>query len=782
MRFNSLAFRIVIVFSSLLGLVLLATFLLVSAADLRISRTNNVQQLLTGERVFGRLLEQKGKQLTLGARVLAKDFGFLDAINTRESDTIRSALLNHGNRIRADLVMLSGLDNKIQVDTVQAARVGQNYPFPGLLAEANNTGGANGIGRIDGHLYQLVAVPVRIPISAPVPAAWVTMGFEINDKTAEDLRALAGLHVSFLGRGKEGWSVFATTLPASAAGDLMSQLQLKAASGRMELGDEDYETRLFKLGDSPEGPIYALLARSIKEALAPFYQLQGTLIAVGFVALIVCLLAGFRIAKRITGPLRGLARVATQIQAGDYHQQIDSRDNSEIGQLAGSIDHMQSAIAEREAEITKLAYQDALTGLPNRVRFNQLLDDAIFKAEHRQASLTVLLINLDRFQLINDTLGHPMGDRVLAEVGKRLLEVVQQEGAVARLSGDEFAVLLPDLHFSDAQSMLDRIHLMFDRRFVLEQRPLDIRAGIGVAGYPDHAQNSTDMIRCADQAMYRAKRANERQMFYDPSMKTFREEHLSLLGDLQRAVERNELTLYYQPKVSLADGQAREAEALVRWIHPTRGFVPPGDFIPFAEQTGYIREVTRWVLAAAIAQAGTWARQGSPVKLSVNLATRDLLDTTLPDQIAALLHDADLSADYLCLEITESGLMEDPNKALDVLNRLRAQGLSLAIDDYGTGYSSLAYMRRLPVTELKIDRAFVIELASNDGDAQIVQSTIDLGHRLGLKVVAEGVEDQPTVDVLKRMGCDQIQGYVFAKPMPVDAFNAWRTAQPNPPV
>ncbi|GAB3260660.1 putative bifunctional diguanylate cyclase/phosphodiesterase [Chitinimonas naiadis] len=778
MRTHSLGFRIVVSFSSLLALVLLMTFVLVSFSNLRISRQEAAQDLETGERVFRRLLEQRGEQLTLGAQVLSKDFGLRDAIAADDADTLLSALENHGARIRADLVMLSNLDNIIQADTVRPERAGQPYPFRALLTRASQRGGASGIERIDGRLYQLVTVPVR----SPVIIAWVTMGFEINDRTAQDLRAVSGLQVSFLGHGGQGWRIQASTLPPEQRQALPALLDRQQATGSLTLAQVAYEIRLIKLGDSPEGPIYVLLAGSLAEVMEPFYQLQGTLIVLALIALAVCLLVGFRIARRITGPLQNLAVAAGQIKQGHYMQDILTDDRSEIGELADSLGHMQVAIAEREARISTLAFQDSLTLLPNRVRFGQLLDEAVARAKRDHGKLTLLLLDLDRFQQVNDTLGHPAGDRLLAKVGERLTECVREGDVVARLSGDEFAILLPGVAVGTAMHSVDRVRRSLERRMELDGRQLDVRAGIGASGYPEHGDNGIDLIRCADMAMYRAKSSGQHHLVYDPGMQRFREEHLSLLGELQQAVDHNELTLYYQPKVSLADGRADEAEALVRWIHPTRGFVPPNEFIPFAEQTGYIREVTRWVLSNAIRQAGEWAHAGQPVKVSVNLATQDLLDPGLAATVASLLDRAKLAPEWLCLEITESGLMEDPNRALDTLKKLRAMGLSLAIDDYGTGYSSLAYIRRLPVTELKIDRAFVLELTQNEGDAQIVRSTIELGHRLGLKVVAEGVEDLATVDVLREMGCDRIQGYVFGKPMMAPAFVDWRNARETVPV
>ncbi|SFZ70335.1 putative bifunctional diguanylate cyclase/phosphodiesterase [Chitinimonas taiwanensis] len=770
---QSLTLRIVVFFTALLALVLSAAFALVSAANLRISRDTVAHELDTGEKVFRRLLEQNASKLTQGAGVLASDFGLREAIGTGDTATLLSALRNHGNRIGAQIAMVSGLDNRLLADTLHPDRSGQAYPFAPLLAEAGQRGSASGIEVIDGRLYQILVVPVR----APITLAWITMGFEVDDPTAADLQALAGLQVSFLVQQRPGWQIYASTLGPAQRAALQTQLSALRAAGQLTLAQEVYATRRIQLGHSVKGPVYALLARSLDEAMAPFYALQGTLIILAGFALLVCLLVGIRLARRITGPLRALALVAQRIRAGDYRQDIAIHDGSEIGQLAGSLAHMQQAIAEREAEISKLAFQDSLTGLPNRLRFNQRLDEAILRAEQAQGQLSVLLIDLDRFQQINDTLGHPYGDRVLAEVGRRLAACARAEDTVARLSGDEFALLLPGMSTSAVLQNIGRIKRVFDQRFDLDGRPLDVRASIGVVGYPEHGDNAIELMRCADMAMYRAKRSGSGHALYDTGMRTFREEHLSLLGDLQQAVDNNELILYYQPKVAINGAGGDEAEALVRWIHPRKGFIPPGEFIPFAEQTGYIKELTRWVLARAIKQAGQWLREGRPVKVSVNLSTRDLLDPGLPATVASLIDLANLPPDYLCLEITESGFMDEPAKALDVLHKLRTLGLSLAIDDYGTGYSSLAYIRRLPITELKIDRAFVLELAHSQGDAQIVRSTIELGHRLGLKVVAEGVEDQPVVAVLAEMGCDRIQGYVFGKPMPAEAFDQWRNAR-----
>ena len=303
---------------------------------------------------------------------------------------------------------------------------------------------------------------------------------------------------------------------------------------------------------------------------------------------------------------------------------------------------------------------------------------------------------------------------------------------------------------------------------------MDIAASIGIARYPEHGDEASALMRAADVAMYVAKRAKIGYAVYDPAHDERRQEFLTLLGELRRAVEAGELVLHYQPKMSLEDGRVSGVEALVRWRHPQRGFVDPSQFIPFAEQTGYISAITRWVLGKAIEQCGVWERTGLRIRMSVNISARDLqMGDTLVQHVAQSLEAAELPAGMLCLEITESGLMEDPGSAQSTLRKLRELGVATSIDDYGTGYSSLAYIKQLAVNELKIDRAFVAGMEADRRNAAIVRSTIELGHNLGLTVVAEGVETDHELAELRRYGCDAAQGFYFARPMPASSFERW---------
>jgi diguanylate cyclase (GGDEF)-like protein len=428
-------------------------------------------------------------------------------------------------------------------------------------------------------------------------------------------------------------------------------------------------------------------------------------------------------------------------------------------------------IRRQMEEIEHRARYDQLTGLPNRDSFREQVENAIEAAEAGQ-NAAVLLLDLDRFKEINDALGHETGDLLLQEVGARLGDEVGDDATLARLGGDEFAVLLPHGSEEDAVTSAEALHRALETPFALRGLPLESSTSIGVAVFPDHGGDADALIQRADVAMYVAKQAHTRTAVYDPADDTNDAERLALAGALRRAIEHGELVLHFQPKAELASGRIVGVEALVRWQHPERGFIPPNEFIPIAERTGLIKPLSRYVLAAALRQCARWTAQGFDLQVAVNLSIPDLLDTDLPDRIAGLLREAGVAAHHLELEITESTLLADPGHVREALTQLSQMGVSLAIDDFGTGYSSLAYLRDLPVHAVKIDRSFVMRMATEASDATIVRSTIDLARNLGLDVVAEGVESQEVWDALRDQGCALAQGYFLSKPATPDELVA----------
>src|SRR5579884_1474710 len=425
-----------------------------------------------------------------------------------------------------------------------------------------------------------------------------------------------------------------------------------------------------------------------------------------------------------------------------------------------------------ERAIQHLAYYDTLTDLPNRTLLQDRLQQAILSARRDGKSLALLVMDLDRFKEINNFLGHHYGDLVLQQVGPRLREVLRESDTIARLGGDEFAVLLLSIGLEGAVLTAQKILKHFLSPFVVDCLSLEIGASLGIALFPEHGEDANNLMRRADMAMYAAKQENAGYAVYSPKHEKQNSSHLLLMGDLRHAVDRDELFLVYQPKIDLQTRSIIGVEALVRWQHPSRGLIPPDQFIPLSEQGGLIKPLTLWVLNAALMQCRAWRQAGLHLSVAVNLSARNLLDPELSVQIARLLQRYELEAQWLHLEITESVIMADPVRAMEILNQLNKMGICLAIDDFGTGYSSLGYLKKLPVDEIKIDKLFVKEMAVEEDDAIIVRSTIDLAHNLGLKVVAEGVESQEILDRLIILGCDAAQGYFINRPVaPADLIN-----------
>jgi diguanylate cyclase (GGDEF)-like protein len=393
----------------------------------------------------------------------------------------------------------------------------------------------------------------------------------------------------------------------------------------------------------------------------------------------------------------------------------------------------------------------------------------------------LLVIDLDRFKDVNDSLGHLAGDQLLREVAFRLRQALRASDTVARLGGDEFAVVLPDADMADATLAAEKVVEALGASLVLEGHEVAVGASVGIVVYPENGGDADILLRRADVAMYVAKQTRGGYVLYTPDQDHSSSERLSLVGALRRAIADDELILYYQPKVDCRSGEVAGVEALVRWRHPQQGLIPPDRFIPLAEQTGLIRPLTRWVLNSAVRQTRSWHDEGLMLSVAVNLSAHDLQDTELPLRVGELLKRWNVGAEWLKLELTESALMADPSRALQVLTELCELGVRIAIDDFGTGYSSLGYLKRLPAHEIKIDRSFVADMAAEERDQAIVRSTIDLGHNLGLAAVAEGVEDQETLEMLSRLGCDLAQGFYLSRPLPAANIAEWCKRRLDPP-
>ena len=769
---RSLILRLVGVSLLLLLVVQLAGFAVVRASIERNARGQIARQLDVDENVWRRLLEQNAERLRQGSALLAADYGFRSAVYSGEEETIQSVLENHGERIGAAVTALLGTDMALRA--ISAPVPAQALvPTLALLAPqlASSPQGSQ-VAVVDGVPYQFVMVPMR----APVVIGWVLMGFPLGQPLADEMRQLLAVHVALVVQGAQGpAAVHVSTLPAPLHGPVLA---MGADGGELASADGLLLARLSPL-PSLNGQVHAVLLRSVEAVVAPYRQLQVLLSIISAGGLLLFALGSGVMAQRVISPLRSLMRATQRLSRGEYDTPMEHTGRrDEIGQLSRSFDRMRLDIGAQQREIKHLAYWDRLTGLPNRERFRDAVVQAIAQSPGEARPLSVLTLDLDRFKHVNDVMGYAFGDRLLQAVAGRLQALVTLPGdMVARLGGNEFAVLLQGAGAAAAHTVAQQILASFEAPLALEEQTVDLSAGIGIACWPADAEDADTLLSRSEIAMYAAKRKLSGAVRYDASIDSSSAQTLSLLTELRHAVEHNELRLYLQPKVSLHGQSGWAAEALVRWQHPQRGLVPPMEFIPFAEQTGFVRQLTLWVFEETARFLAQVHARGNVLRVSVNLSTRDLLDPELSLRLGAILARHGVAASAFCLEITESAIMDDPQRAEAMLNRLSEQGFKLSIDDFGTGYSSLAYLKRLPVDELKIDKSFVMGMEAGEDDAMIVRSTIDLAHNLGLTVVAEGVETAAILERLRALACDEAQGYHISRPVPAQDFLAWQQRQ-----
>jgi diguanylate cyclase (GGDEF)-like protein len=750
--------RIAVTFLLLLAAVLAAALLAVSETNRRNAERDAGRQLDAGSQVFSRLLDSNRRQLTNAAHAVAADYGFRETVAAHDTDTLTSVLENSGGRIGAAMVVLTSLSGEVIASSGSHRTPGSEFPLP-PVQKGNNTGdSATGVMVDNGRIYQLVAVEVR----SPLPVAWIAMGFELDDKAARELAGITGLAVTLSVNTGGKWNDVVSTLPVDGS------------------RQGDFVTRRIELSTSDHTQVVAILSRSLAEARAPFESLTKMLFMIAAISLVAFALAAFWLARNITRPLQNLTRAVDQMRAGTYDVTLTVQRRDELGVLAEGLQLMQSAVHTRDQSIRRLAYEDALTGLMNRTAFYAALAQAL--AQSGGSPIGVAVINLHRFRRINEHLGYSVGDAVLIKMAARLEAVPSVTSAVARLAADQFAAFTRLGEATSLQAWGTSLLVALSDPVSVEAQPIDITATVGLALAASGNAAADELMRCADLALERARREKRALAVYEKAFKPAALDQLSLLGELRQAVEHDELRMFFQPKIEFSTSRVVGAEVLLRWQHPTRGLLNPSEFIPFAEQTGFIRRLTRWTLDHAIAQGAEWQRCGKALSLAVNISADDIGDVRFDSRVAGMLTRHQLPPPLLTLELTESGFIEDPVRALRMLDALAALGVYLSIDDFGTGYSSLSHLARMPVHEVKIDRSFVLGLESDPEFAPVIRSAIDMGHGLGLKVVAEGIETEEAASRLRALHCDVAQGYLYAKPMPLAEFEIWIERQVRVPV
>ncbi len=748
--------RIALTFLLLLAAVLTAALGAVSAANHQNASDEVQRQLDVGKSVFSNFLKNNNRLLTLAASAVAADYGFRDAVAARDTATLVSVLANHGTRIGAAMVVLTSLDGHVIAASGFRAAPGSAFPIARLKPDNARDKTVAHVIVEDGRIYQLIAVPVK----SPLPVAWIAMGFELDAAAAVELAKVTDLGVT-LSAVAAGKRTMVSTVPAQI------------------LDDGDTKTRQIELASLDGTEVIATLSRSLSAASANFARLTSTLFEIAAVSIVGFAWAAFWIARNITRPLHDLTRSVDRIRGGAYDVALNLQRHDELGVLAEGLQLMQTAVKSRDQSIRRLAYEDPLTGLMNRPAFSAALTQTL--AEARGAPVALAVINLQRFRRINESLGYAVGDAMLLKIAKRLSGVTTVNASLARFAADEFAAFTCLRNGMDLQAWGTSLLVALGEPVLVEKQPIDVNATVGLVNASGD-KPIEHVLRCADLALERARAEKRPLAIYEETLKPASLDQLSLLGELAHAVEHDELRLYFQPKIDLATKRVAGAEVLLRWQHPTRGLLSPAAFIPFAEQTGFIRRMTRWTLERAIAQGAEWHRSGKSLALAVNISAEDISDPRLDSRVAGLLNRYQLPPSLLTLEVTESGFIEDPERALRVLQALANLGVNLSIDDFGTGYSSLNHLARMPVHEIKIDRSFVQGLETDAQYAAIVRYAIDMGHALGLKVVAEGIETEIAAKRLLSFGCDVAQGYLYAVPMPLGALEDWFKGKERVPV
>jgi len=756
--------RLLILIVSLVALAQGVTIVLTLASIRSAVHADSIRQLTATRAMVDRTLAERARLLRAATDAMVGDFAFREAVATGDGPTVMSALDNQAGRIGADLAVLYAPDGRVLTATTpelsRQAAVDLRLPAAGAAAPFAVVGGRP---------YQIVFAPLR----APQLIAWVALGFALDQPLARQLADLGGADVSLLYRERDGSNGIISTLDASTAGELAAHGPATVPAGAPELatiGEQQYLMLSAPL-HAQTGTLLLVLQRSQQSAMSQFLEMRYALLIIGGAALLGAIIVALLAGRSAVRPLGVLVTAARQIERGYYCDDVQVHGGVEFRQLAGTFNAMQAGIREREAHIVRQATHDALTQLPNREGLRDLL-----QALPAEVPCSVALLDVHRFRDVNASVGHQVGDQLLQSLAARLVALAGAGAPCARVGADQFVIAAP-LHDTE---LLHRLLMAADewRAGVSlgELRlSIDIRAGISEWRAPRTAVE--DLLRQADVALLQAKEQGTVAVVYQPAHDAEHRRRVTLVAELRRALTGEGLSLHYQPLVNLTDRKPVSLEALIRWSHPTLGQIAPMEFIPLAERASVLPDLSRWVLNAAVAQLGSWLRAGLDCGVSVNLSAADFADGALPARVLALLREHEVPATRLLLEVTESAIMREPQLAAQIMQQLRSAGVRFAIDDFGTGQSSLAQLHALPVDELKIDRAFVMNLDRSASNLAIMRTTIELGHSLGLKVVAEGIETPEVWATLLRLGCDVAQGYYISRPMPAAAVAPWLVAQ-----
>jgi diguanylate cyclase (GGDEF)-like protein len=731
----------------------------------RLEIQNRLQNANT---IFSELFDSRNYYLTAFATTAAKDFGIKQVFN-EDPRSLVVALNNHRKRIDADMVMAISdegvVKSQIIVERINSqakAKIGgqvdESFKYPNWLS-ANDS--LSHLYPLKDALYQLSLSPIKVGSNT---IGWVGFGFEIDSRLAHKYKNITGLETSFMVKHGDVWKMIASSAKNEQLKLVEPIIKGDGPPGYIVQRKIISESESIELGVG----MFALRADLVEVLQGRWWQIIMLIIT----TLVLSLAGAYAIAASITKPIKVLVEQAKKIASGDYHQQIEIQDQSELGQLANEFNEMQKAVLHREQAMEHLANHDKMTGLPNR----NVLVTELCKLSNCRKSYAVFHLNLSRLTEINDTLGHSVGDSLIQDAASKL-SGISGISQVFHLGADEFILLSEQYEDGQLPALIVNIDKQLEAPFEHDCLSLQLQFRVGIACFPQHSPDYLILLQMADTALHHTRRRNQQIQIYNSDLEVNTVERLSLMSDFKIAITHNQLEVFYQPKMQLSTELITHMEALVRWRHPSIGLVPPDNFIPIAEQTGQITQLTRWVFSQVVAQYKLWLTQGYDFNLAVNISAYDVRDPDFYQNFCNIIDTENVPANRFTLEVTESAVVDDPDAAIAVLKRFKDKGFKLSIDDYGTGYSSLAQLKQLPVHELKIDKSFIQKLKEDPDDQIIVLSTIELAHNMGLTIVAEGIEDEFALDWLRQRGCEKAQGYFINRPQPIAELNEWLKKQ-----
>jgi diguanylate cyclase (GGDEF)-like protein len=693
-------------------------------------------------KVFDEILASRSRQMRSSAEVLSGDFGFREAVALGDSETVKSALDSLKARASTRYAFVVAVDGSVTGEIAGMKRAELSS-----ITAALDGGKDSGIVEMEQKLASAVAAPIEIPDLA----GWLILAQPLDQATMKRLAQLAPINLD--AEAKTARTVSSKLAAATLANGKATEVDI---GGERMLYSV---SKLDPLGSRLQPRL--VLRHSLTAALAEYREIFWLLLGLTLIGFIAVIALGWVIAKGITSPIAKLDAAARRVSSGE-RVFVEAETKDEVGRLADSFNFMINAIEERERKISHIALHDILTGLPNRKLFAEQMEFALTRIGAK-GGLAVGYIDLDNFKLINDTLGHPVGDGLLKQVAERLTEMLP-ETIVARQSGDEFAIMFSDNDLqSDFVSFAEKLFHAFDDPFMVDGHTIPCQPSIGFAIAPADGHTVDDLLKNADLALYRAKQEGKGcYQFFEPAMDEQARRRRQIEVDLRSAIKNGHFELFYQPLYSLEKERLTGFEALIRWNHPERGLISPLEFISIAEETNLIIPIGEWVIREACRQAAQWPED---VRIAVNISPLQFRSTNLNNVIIQSLASSGICANRLELEITESIFIENIEHTLNCLHNLRNMGVRIALDDFGTGYSSLSYLRSFPFDKIKIDRSFVTDLNTGAAASAIIRAITTLANALGMETLAEGVELQEQADMLRLEGCQQVQGYWYSKPM-----------------